>query len=115
MSTNVMLAMTAGQPKTTATNGTGLRACWTQAGALLVRTLLLSSRLVASDHRSTRPRRVANTAAITRKRPGGSIYSVGRDFQPFRINGLEMVDQIFPRWNPLTSWLRSILALQSAA
>ena len=39
---------------------------------------------------------------------------VGR-FQPFRINGLEMVDQICPRWNPLTSWMRRIEDFQRAA
>ena len=29
----------------------------------------------------------------------GSIYGVGGRFQSFGINGLEMVAQIFPRWN----------------
>ena len=38
----------------------------------------------------------------------GSIYGVGRDFQPFRINYLELVDQIFTSWNPLIRWLRQI-------
>jgi hypothetical protein len=42
---------------------------------------------------------------------GGSISEVGWRFQPFRINDLEMVAQIFPRWNPLTSWIRQIVRL----
>jgi hypothetical protein len=37
------------------------------------------------------------------------------DFQPFRINNLEMVDQNSASWNPLLSWLRSVDALRSAA
>jgi hypothetical protein len=40
---------------------------------------------------------------------------VGWRFQPFRINDLEMVAQIFPRWNPLTSWMRQIEGFQRAA
>jgi hypothetical protein len=35
--------------------------------------------------------------------------------QAFKINILEMVDQIFASWNPLTSWLRQIVGLQRAA
>jgi hypothetical protein len=31
---------------------------------------------------------------------GGSINEVGREFQSFRINGLELVDQIFTSWEP---------------
>ena len=50
-----------------------------------------------------------------RQSHGGSIYGVGRRFQPFRINDLEMVAQICPRWNPLTSWMRQIEDFQSAA
>jgi hypothetical protein len=46
---------------------------------------------------------------------GGSIYGVGRGFQAFRINDLEMVAQIFTRWNPLTSWMRRIEGFQRAA
>ena len=46
---------------------------------------------------------------------GGSINEVGRRFQSFRINDLEMVAQIFPRWNPLTSWMRQIEDFQRAA
>ena len=38
--------------------------------------------------------------------PGGSIDGSGSDFRSFRINDLEMVAQICPRWNPLTSWMR---------
>jgi hypothetical protein len=43
------------------------------------------------------------------------MYGVGRDFQPFRFNGLELVAQICPRWNPLTSWMRQIDDFQRAA
>ena len=38
-----------------------------------------------------------------------------RHFQPFRINDLELVAQICPRWNPLTSWMRQIEDFQKAA
>jgi hypothetical protein len=37
------------------------------------------------------------------------------DFQPFRINNLEMADQNSASLNPLLSWLRSVDALRSAA
>ena len=55
-----------------------------------------------------------------RKRPhdqshNGSICGVGWRFQSFKINDLEMVAQIFPRWNPLTSWMRQIEDFQRAA
>ena len=49
------------------------------------------------------------------KKHGGSINEVGWRFQSFRINGLELVAQIFPRWNPLTSWMRQIEDFQRAA
>jgi hypothetical protein len=47
---------------------------------------------------------------------GGSINEVGVGwrFQPFRINGLELVDQNNASWNRLTSWLRKIEALRIA-
>jgi hypothetical protein len=45
----------------------------------------------------------------------GSITGVGYRFHPFRINDLELVAQIFPRWNPLTSWMRQIEDFQRAA
>jgi hypothetical protein len=45
----------------------------------------------------------------------GSIDGVGWRFQSFKINDLEMVAQIFPRWNPLTSWMRQIEDFQRAA
>ena len=45
----------------------------------------------------------------------GSIYSVGRDFQPFGINDLDMVAQIFPRWNRMADWLREAEGYASAA
>jgi hypothetical protein len=40
---------------------------------------------------------------------------VGNDFQPFRINDLEMVDQNSASWNRLTGWLRRVEALRAAA
>ena len=46
---------------------------------------------------------------------GGSIYEVGGRFQSCRINDLELVDLICPRWNPLTSWMRQIEDFQRAA
>jgi hypothetical protein len=49
------------------------------------------------------------------ERAAGSIDGVGWRFQSFKINDLEMVDQIFPRWNPLTSWMRQIEDFQMAA
>jgi hypothetical protein len=45
----------------------------------------------------------------------GSINEVGWRFQPFRINDLGLLAQIFPRWNPLTSWMRQIEDFQRAA
>jgi hypothetical protein len=45
----------------------------------------------------------------------GSIYSVGRNFQPFRINNLEMVAQICPRWNRTTDWLKGLDEFRIAA
>jgi hypothetical protein len=46
---------------------------------------------------------------------GGSINEVGWRFQSFKINDLGLVAQIFPRWNPLTSWMRQIEDFQRAA
>jgi hypothetical protein len=45
----------------------------------------------------------------------GSINEVGWRFQPFRINDLELVDQIFTSWNPLTSWFRQIDDIRAAS
>jgi site-specific DNA recombinase len=42
-------------------------------------------------------------------------YGVGGRFQSFTINDLEMVAQICPRWNPLTSWLQEIQFFRTAA
>ena len=53
--------------------------------------------------------------ASNRSKDGGSTNGVGSRFQSFRINDLEMVAQIFPRWNPLTSWMRQIEDFQTAA
>jgi hypothetical protein len=67
------------------------------------------------------PRGVAADNAIecheTRrwKLGSGSINEVGVSFHPFRNSNLEMVAQIFPRWNPLTSWMRQIEDFQRAA
>ena len=49
------------------------------------------------------------------ERAAGSIDGVGWRFQSFRINDLEMVAQICPRWNPLTSWMRQVEDFQRAA
>jgi hypothetical protein len=46
--------------------------------------------------------------------PGWFDQRSGSDFQPFRINDLEMVAQICFRWNPLTSWMRQIEGFQRA-
>ena len=45
----------------------------------------------------------------------GSIDGVGWRFQPFRINDLEMVAQIFTSWNPLMGWVQQIAGYQGAA
>jgi hypothetical protein len=45
---------------------------------------------------------------------GGSIYEVGWRFQPFRINGLEMVAQICPGWNRLQDWFELVGAFKGA-
>jgi hypothetical protein len=45
----------------------------------------------------------------------GSIYAVGSAFQLFRINDLEMVAQICPRWNRLQDWFELAAALKDAA
>lgn len=45
----------------------------------------------------------------------GSIEGVGTDFQRFRVNDLELVDQDSSSWNPLISWLRQIEDLQRTA
>jgi hypothetical protein len=46
---------------------------------------------------------------------GGSTAGVGTSLQPFRINDLELVAQMFTSWNPLTSSLRQIDGFQRAA
>ena len=45
----------------------------------------------------------------------GSINEVGWRFQPFGINDLEMVAQIFTGWNRMTDWLGRVAALQRGA
>jgi hypothetical protein len=54
-------------------------------------------------------------ALVRVRRPGGSINRVGIDFQSFRINDLEMVAQICPRWNRLQDWFELAAALKDAA
>lgn len=54
-------------------------------------------------------------ADALRSMSAGSIDSLGSRFVPFRIIRLELVDQIFPRWNPLTGWMRQIEDCQRAA
>jgi hypothetical protein len=46
---------------------------------------------------------------------GGSIKELGWSFQPFRINDLELVAQIGPRWNRLANWLREAERFSTAA
>ena len=41
----------------------------------------------------------------------GSIKRCGCDFQPFRINNLEMVDQNSASWNQIALWLSRIKTL----
>ena len=45
----------------------------------------------------------------------GSINEVGWRFQSFRINNLEMVAQICPRWNRVADWLRETEHFSTAA
>jgi hypothetical protein len=40
---------------------------------------------------------------------------MGRRFQPFEINDLELVAQIFPRWNRVADWLRDAERFSMAA
>ena len=46
---------------------------------------------------------------------GGSIYGVDWGFQAFKINDLEMVAQICPRWNRLQPWFELVGAFKDAA
>jgi hypothetical protein len=45
----------------------------------------------------------------------GSTDGVGSKCQPFRINNLESVGQIFPRWNRLQHWFELAEAFRTAA
>jgi transposase len=45
----------------------------------------------------------------------GSNSRFGLDFQPFGINGMELVDLTGASWNPLLSWLRNVEGLQRVA
>ena len=49
------------------------------------------------------------------ERAVGSIKEVGWRFQPFEISNLEMVAQIFTRWNRIESWLERVHELNKAA
>jgi hypothetical protein len=51
----------------------------------------------------------------TRHVHSGSIDGVGWRFQSFKINDLEMVAQIFPRWNRVADWLREAEGYAAAA
>jgi hypothetical protein len=48
------------------------------------------------------------------ERPSGSIDGVGSDFQPLRINDLEMVDLNCAKSNRLMSWLLEVDQLKHA-
>jgi hypothetical protein len=65
--------------------------------------------------RFQRPLHNGRTSAATRHRHSGSIYGVDWGFQPFRINDLEMVAQICPRWNRLQPWFELVGAFKDAA
>jgi hypothetical protein len=45
----------------------------------------------------------------------GSTNGVGVRFQSFRINDLEMVAQICPRWNRVADWLKEAERFSTAA
>ena len=45
---------------------------------------------------------------------GGSIESLGCEFQPSRINDLERVSQMFASWNQIAAWLRQLDRLRAA-
>jgi hypothetical protein len=42
------------------------------------------------------------------------MYGVASDFQPFGINDLEMVDQIFASWNQIVFWVCLVGRLSQA-
>jgi len=45
----------------------------------------------------------------------GSTSTIWVDSPLLKISGLELVDQTFESWNPLTSWLRRLEELRAAA
>jgi hypothetical protein len=53
--------------------------------------------------------------AATQESHSGSIYGVGGRFQSFKINDLELVAQICPRWNRLQPWFELVEAFKEAA
>jgi hypothetical protein len=67
------------------------------------------------------PKAVQETAAqrtykaATQESHSGSIYGMGGRFQSFKINDLEMVAQICPRWNRVADWLREAERFSTAA
>ena len=65
----------------------------------------------------TREQRMSATEELSEssRKCGGSINGVGWRFQSFRINDLELVAQIFPRWNRLQPWFELAGAFKDAA
>ena len=51
-------------------------------GEVVAAALALTRSAAFAQHRSV----------LLARRPGGSIYAVGRDFQPFRFDDLDLVD-----------------------
>jgi hypothetical protein len=66
-------------------------------------------------HRFRRPLHNGRTSAGTRHSYRGSISEVGRRFKSCRISDLEMVAQIFPRWNRVADWLKEAERFSTAA
>ena len=58
--------------------------------------------------------RTRMSATSSARREAGSIYIMGRRFQPRRINDLELVDQTGASWNHMALWLIDLEALRLA-
>jgi hypothetical protein len=73
--------------------------------------------LIRAAHAESGRRNRCTTDALQRRHDivSGSIYGVGSGFQSCRINDLEMVAQIFPRWNRVADWLREAEGYAAAA
>jgi hypothetical protein len=94
-------------------NATGSSACGLQFPLRILKTLFTRA---AREKRSDLGDRCTNDRAQQPQRSSsGSIYRVGWRFQSFKINDLEMVAQIFTRWNRLTNWLREAERFSAAA